>query len=123
MGEDKVRSAIVAIAKVENVDVIYSTDPDIATHAKSVGIECRGISDLPLAPSVQEALPFEGRAGDNEGGEVCEANTPETCEVCGATVRPEYDFSKGERGKFFRPNADLPSPIYLVRFRRPNLSD
>ncbi len=54
---------------MENVDVIYSTDPDIATHAKSVGIECRGISDLPLAPSVQEALPFEGRAGDNEGGE------------------------------------------------------
>jgi hypothetical protein len=28
-------------------------------------------------------------------------------------MKPEYDFSKGERGKFFRPNADLRLPIYL----------
>ena len=26
---------------------------------------------------------------------------------------PEYDFSEGERGKFFRPNAELQLPIYL----------
>jgi hypothetical protein len=29
------------------------------------------------------------------------------------TMRPEYDFSKGERGKFFRPGAELNVPIYL----------
>jgi hypothetical protein len=28
-------------------------------------------------------------------------------------MKPEYDFSKGERGKFFRPNAGLRLPIYL----------
>jgi hypothetical protein len=28
-------------------------------------------------------------------------------------MKPEYDFSKGERGKFFRSNAELRLPIYL----------
>lgn len=28
-------------------------------------------------------------------------------------MKPEYDFSKSERGKFFRPNAELRLPIYL----------
>jgi hypothetical protein len=28
-------------------------------------------------------------------------------------MKPEYDFSKGERGKFFQPNAELRFPIYL----------
>jgi hypothetical protein len=28
-------------------------------------------------------------------------------------MKPEYDFSKAERGKFFRPNAELRLPIYL----------
>ncbi|MDX2179642.1 MAG: hypothetical protein SFV18_08630 [Bryobacteraceae bacterium] len=28
-------------------------------------------------------------------------------------MKAEYDFSKGERGKFFRPNAEIRLPIYL----------
>jgi hypothetical protein len=28
-------------------------------------------------------------------------------------MRDEYDFSKGERGKFYRPDAKLNLPIYL----------
>ena len=28
-------------------------------------------------------------------------------------MKPEYDFSKGERGKFFRQNAEPRLPIYL----------
>ena len=28
-------------------------------------------------------------------------------------MKPEYDFSKGERGRFFRPNAELRLPVYL----------
>ena len=28
-------------------------------------------------------------------------------------MRKEYDFSKGERGKFYRPNIELNLPIYL----------
>lgn len=28
-------------------------------------------------------------------------------------MQPEYDFSKGERGKFYRPDAVLHMPIYL----------
>jgi hypothetical protein len=31
----------------------------------------------------------------------------------GPSMKPEYDFSKGERGKFFRPNAEIRLPIYL----------
>ncbi|MBU0694819.1 MAG: hypothetical protein KKC11_09190 [Candidatus Omnitrophica bacterium] len=28
-------------------------------------------------------------------------------------MKKEYDFSKGERGKFYRPNAELNFPVYL----------
>ena len=28
-------------------------------------------------------------------------------------MRKEYDFSKGERGKFFRPDVELSIPVYL----------
>lgn len=28
-------------------------------------------------------------------------------------MKKEYDFSKGERGKFYRPDAELNLPIYL----------
>jgi hypothetical protein len=28
-------------------------------------------------------------------------------------MKDQYDFSQGERGKFFRPNAELRLPIYL----------
>ena len=28
-------------------------------------------------------------------------------------MKPEYDFTRGERGKFFRPDAELRLPIYL----------
>jgi hypothetical protein len=28
-------------------------------------------------------------------------------------MRKEYDFSKGERGKFYRPDLELNLPIYL----------
>ena len=28
-------------------------------------------------------------------------------------MKKEYDFSKGERGKFFRANANLRIPVYL----------
>lgn len=29
------------------------------------------------------------------------------------TMHEEYDFSKGERGKFYTPNAKLNLPVYL----------
>ena len=28
-------------------------------------------------------------------------------------MKKEYDFSKGQRGKFFRPNTELSIPVYL----------
>lgn len=30
-------------------------------------------------------------------------------------MKEEYDFSKGERGKFYRPNTKLNLPIYLEK--------
>ena len=29
------------------------------------------------------------------------------------TMKPEYDFSKGERGKFYNPEAAFRIPVYL----------
>jgi hypothetical protein len=29
-------------------------------------------------------------------------------------MKDEYDFSQGERGKFFKPDAQLNLPVYLV---------
>ena len=34
-------------------------------------------------------------------------------------MKKEYDFSKGERGKFFKPDAELCLPIYL----EPDIAD
>lgn len=31
----------------------------------------------------------------------------------GEKMRDEYDFSKGERGKFYRPDAKMNVPVYL----------
>jgi len=30
-------------------------------------------------------------------------------------MKEEYDFSKGERGKFYRPDAELRIPVYLQK--------
>lgn len=30
-----------------------------------------------------------------------------------SAMKKEYDFSKGERGKFFRPDVELNVPVYL----------
>ena len=60
---------IVAVAKVEGVDAIYSTDPDVAKHAQKAGITCFGIADLPPTPSVQEAFSEEVLRGPKEDGQ------------------------------------------------------
>lgn len=60
---------IVAIAKVEGCDAIYSTDPDIAKHAKQVGMKCYSIADLPM-PNPQPLLP--GINSDDEGNTAIE---------------------------------------------------
>jgi len=49
---------IVAIAKVEGVEAIYSTDPEVARHAKKVGIPCYGIADL-RSPSTNPKIDEE----------------------------------------------------------------
>ncbi|HEV8039027.1 MAG TPA: hypothetical protein VGP62_09200, partial [Bryobacteraceae bacterium] len=59
---------IVAIAKVEGADAIYSTDPDVSKHAQKVGIKCLGIADLPTAPSVQEELSYDEVSEEDELG-------------------------------------------------------
>lgn len=30
-----------------------------------------------------------------------------------SSMRPEYDFSQGERGRFYRENAELQLPVFL----------
>jgi predicted nucleic acid-binding protein len=54
---------IVATAKVEAAEAIYSTDAEVAKHAQKAGILCYGIKDLPEAPAVQEVFPdMQGEA-------------------------------------------------------------
>ena len=55
---------IVAIAKVENAEAIYTTDPEICKHAQKVGMPCLGIADLPVPPAVQEPLPLSGEGSE-----------------------------------------------------------
>ena len=38
-------------------------------------------------------------------------------------MKKEYDFSKGERGKFFRPGAKLNLPVYLEQDLRDYFPD
>jgi hypothetical protein len=47
---------IVAIAKVEGVDTIYSDDGRVKSYAKAHNIETLGLADLPKAPMKQESL-------------------------------------------------------------------
>jgi Ribonuclease toxin, BrnT, of type II toxin-antitoxin system len=51
-----------------------------------------------------------GTAGDSERG----AAIPRGRNAMNSDdIRDEYDFSKGERGKFYRPNVTLAPPIHL----------
>ena len=38
-------------------------------------------------------------------------------------MKREYDFSKGVRGKFYRPNATLSTPVYLDKKVQSYLSE
>lgn len=38
-------------------------------------------------------------------------------------MREEYDFSKAERGKFYRPDAELSVPVYLDQAIQSRLSE
>ena len=56
----KVDRQLVAIAKVNAVECIYSNDEGVRKLASTAGIACKGVEDLP-APAIdpQEPLPFE----------------------------------------------------------------
>jgi predicted nucleic acid-binding protein len=55
---------IVAIAKVENVKVIYSDDKDIKALAEQCGIAVVRVEDLPLPPPVQVGMFASGTTSD-----------------------------------------------------------
>ena len=58
---------IVAIAKVEGADIIYSDDDDVDKLATQAGITAMRIADLPLPPEMaQGRLDFEGLKGTQE---------------------------------------------------------
>lgn len=55
---------IAAIARVNNVRVLYSDDPDLKKLGNDFGIEVQSLEDLPLPPAVQEKLFKEPNATD-----------------------------------------------------------
>lgn len=72
---------IVAIAKVEGVEAIYSTDEDIHGHGKLWNIPVKNISDLPI-PATQAKLDFdEQKEIQNEPKNPVPENTEPTPEV------------------------------------------
>ena len=56
---------IVAIARVEGADVIYSDDEDMVRYASRVNISVVRVADLPMPPPEQMDLLPAGTAGDN----------------------------------------------------------
>ena len=58
-GKVKFDRQIIAIAKAEGADIIYTTDQNLAKQARAVGITCRGIEDLPMPQPVQEKLNYD----------------------------------------------------------------
>lgn len=54
---------IVAIAKVESAEIIYSDDDDVRRFAKKCGIRVIGVSELPLPPPKQEKLALDQADG------------------------------------------------------------
>ncbi len=58
---------IVAIAKVQGADVIYSDDEDIVRYASRVNISVVRVADLPMPPPEQMDLLPAGPADGNAG--------------------------------------------------------
>jgi CRISPR-associated DxTHG motif protein len=58
-GKVKFDHQIVAIARAEGADIIYSDDSDVKTLGAAVGIEVKGVWDLPAKPvEAQGKLPL-----------------------------------------------------------------
>lgn len=70
---------IVAIARVNNAKPIYSDDPDIVKHGKDCDVEVISLSSLPMPPSHQPKLPWEGNNERQtaEGSQASDASPPE----------------------------------------------
>ena len=65
---------IVAIAKVNGADAIYSTDKDVVRYGKDAGVRVFGVVDLPEPPPEQLPLTYEAR--DQETPEPESADIP-----------------------------------------------
>jgi len=89
---DKVKfdRQIVAIAKVEGVSVIYSTDRHIHAHAELWGIKVLNISDLPI-PSTQGKL-YEPKTETTPADRV-------SSEISGSSSGPSEDQAGAETNK------------------------
>ena len=55
----KVDRQVVAIAKVNEAESIYTTDSAILTLARDSGLRAIHVADLPLPPAPEPELPFE----------------------------------------------------------------
>ena len=58
----KVDRQFVAISKVNGVDCIYSDDDGVQKLAKTSGISCKGVADLPIPPTDLQTEMFPGYA-------------------------------------------------------------
>ena len=60
----KVDRQIVAIAKVCQVDCLYSEDSDVAKIAVPMGVTVQGLSQIPLPPEDAQQPLFPGEPSD-----------------------------------------------------------
>lgn len=63
----KIDIQILAIAKVSNADVIYTTDKGVITQAEMMTVPAIHLADLPLPPeNPQQTIEFRGGEPENE---------------------------------------------------------
>jgi len=93
----KVDRQIVAIAKVERVQILYTTDRDILALAADSGLEAVHVADLPLPPSKTPLLDAA------EGGDAATASD----EPVASEPKPPSEQSHGVATK----KADPPAPV------------
>lgn len=89
---------IVAIARVNNAKPIYSDDPDIIKHGKDCDVEVVSLSSLPMPPTHQPKLPWEG-ANERQAAEAPQAANTPSSEV----RRSDIGRAEGQAGKETEP--------------------
>jgi len=103
---------IIAIAKANSASVVYSDDPGVVAHGKDCGVSVLGLADLPLPPSKQELLAFEGEKNESEKDIPIQALESGPADVRGSDNGPTADQAGTEAAEAAKAAAASATPSY-----------